>query len=228
MTPRDFRTRLARRAAKAGVFLPEPLPEGLASYYELLSRWNRKINLTALDDPDESIDRLLIEPVVAARYIPTPDARLIDIGSGGGSPAIPMRLALPGLRLTMVEAKARKSAFLREAVRALSLTGTAVETARYEELLARPELHEAFSAVSIRAVRIEGRVLQTLQAFLCPGGVMMLFRGPGGPESPTGVMPPLNWTSTLPLVDSLQSRLTLLTKRAVGTTYDVPRGTVRS
>lgn len=227
MAPRDLRTRLSRRAAKAGVSLSDIVTEGLIAYYELLSRWNRKINLTSLDDPDASIDRLLVEPVLAARYVPTPHTRLIDIGSGGGSPAIPMRLVLPNLQLTMVEAKARKSAFLREAVRALSLPGTTVETARYEELLTRPELHETFGAVSVRAVRIESRVLQTLQAFLSTGGVMLLFRGPGGPESPSAIMPPLVWTSTVPLLDSLQSRLTILSKRAVGQAFDVPRGTMQ-
>jgi 16S rRNA (guanine527-N7)-methyltransferase len=222
-----LRSRLARRAAKAGVFLPDVLADGLLAYFDLLSRWNTKINLTALQDLDESVDRLLVEPLVAARAIPAPDARLIDIGSGGGSPAIPMRLAVPALKLTMVEAKARKSAFLREAVRTLSLTDTSVETARYEELLARPELHEAFSCLSIRAVRIESRVLQSLQAFIAPGGLILLFRGPGGPENPAGVMPPLTWTATVPLVDALQSRLTVLTKRLVGVAFDVPRGTNR-
>jgi 16S rRNA (guanine527-N7)-methyltransferase len=208
------------------VFLPDSLTDGLLAYFDLLARWNKKINLTSLQDPDESLDRLLLEPLIAARHLPVADTRLIDIGSGGGSPAIPMRLALPGLRLTMVEVKARKSAFLREAVRVLSLAGTSVETARHEELLARPELHEAFGAVSVRAVRVESRVLQTLQAFVCPGGVVLLFRGPGGPEAPAGIIPPLSWTATVPLVDSLQSRLTILTKRAVGIGSDVPRGTL--
>jgi 16S rRNA (guanine527-N7)-methyltransferase len=207
------------------VFVPDALSDGLLAYFDLLSRWNKKINLTALQDLDEAVDRLLIEPLVAVRAVPSPDVRLIDIGSGGGSPAIPMRLALPAAHLTMVEAKARKSAFLREAVRTLSLTNTAVETARYEELLTRPELHEAFGCLSIRAVRVESRVLQTLQAFIAPGGLLLLFRGPGGPQSPSGVMPPLTWTATIPLVDALQSRLTVLTKRPVGVAFDVSRGT---
>ncbi|HXW06546.1 MAG TPA: 16S rRNA (guanine(527)-N(7))-methyltransferase RsmG [Vicinamibacterales bacterium] len=228
MASRDLRSRLAKRAAKAGVFLPDALSEGLLAYFDLLARWNRKINLTALDDSDEAVDRLLIEPVIAVRFVPAGATRLIDIGSGGGSPSIPMRMALPGLRLTMVESKARKSAFLREAVRVLALADTVVETARYEELLARPELHEAFSALSVRAVRMESRVLQNLQAFLPPGGVMLLFRGPGGPEAPGAVFPPLVWTATHPLVDSLRSRLTVLTKRAVGVAFHVPRGTVTS
>ncbi len=93
MAARDLRTRLARRASRAGVFLTDDLSEQLAVYYELLERWNRKINLTALDDPDLAIDRLLIEPVVASRYLPQGPITLMDVGSGGGSPALPLTLA---------------------------------------------------------------------------------------------------------------------------------------
>jgi len=211
VAPRDFRTRLAKRARKAGVFLSDDLAAQISAYYELLDRWNRKINLTSLDDPDDAIDRLLLEPIVAARQLPGPVARLMDIGSGGGSPAIPLKLVAPGMALTMVEAKARKSAFLREAVRTLRLQQTVVETARYEELLARPELHETFDVLSLRAVRVEIRTLFTLQAFVRRGGLLFLFRGPSGPDVPE-VVPPLRWLSTVPLIETLQSRLTLLQK----------------
>ena len=135
----------------------------------------------------------------------------MDIGSGGGSPAIPMKLCVPTIGLTMVEAKARKSAFLREAVRTLRLNRSVVETARYEELLARPDLHEAFDILSLRAVRVEVRTLFTLQAFVKRGGVLFLFRGPSGPDIPE-VVPPLRWVATVPLIETLQSRLTLLQK----------------
>lgn len=211
MAPRDLRTRLNSRAAKSGVFLPGELSDRLIAYYELLARWNRKINLTALDNPDEAIDRLLLEPILAARHLPSPDVHIMDVGSGGGSPAIPLKLAAPLSGLTMVEVKARKSAFLREAVRVLELTDSTVETSRYEELLARPELHEAFGILTLRAVRVELRSLMTLQAFLKPGGMMFMFRGPGGPGEPQSV-PTLRWVGTHALVDSLQSRLTILKK----------------
>ena len=222
MPPRDLRTRLAKRSVKAGFCLSEDLTSGLTAYYDLLARWNSKINLTALDNPDEAIDRLLLEPVVAARQIPPGAVRLMDVGSGGGSPAIPLALTHgPETQLTMVEVKARKSAFLREAVRTLNLSGTAVETARYEELLARPELHEHFDVLSMRAVRVDPKILVSLQAFMKPGGLLLLFRGPTGPETPEGVIPPLQWKATVPLVESLRSRLTILVKAS----RDVPRGT---
>ncbi len=193
------------------MFLPDDLLTQLSGYYELLDRWNRKINLTALDNPDEAIDRLVLEPIVAARHVPSPTGNQMDIGSGGGSPAIPMKLCVPTIGLTMVEAKARKSAFLREAVRTLRLDHSVVETARYEELLARPDLHEAFDILSLRAVRVEVRTLFTLQAFVKRGGVLFLFRGPSGPDIPE-VVPPLRWVATVPLIETLQSRLTVLQK----------------
>lgn len=224
MPPRDLRTRLAKRSVKAGFCLSDDLSAGLTSYYDLLARWNSKINLTALENPDEAIDRLLLEPVVAARQIPPGPVCLMDVGSGGGSPAIPLALTHgPQTQLTMVEVKARKCAFLREAVRTLSLPTTSVETARYEELLVRPELHEHFDVLSMRAVRVDPKILNSLQAFLKPGGLLLLFRGPAGAEAPEGVMPPLEWKLTVPLLESLRSRLTVLVKAS----QDVPRGTLR-
>jgi 16S rRNA (guanine527-N7)-methyltransferase len=216
VAPRDFATRLTRRAARAGLTLSEDLVTRLDTFYALLSRWNEKINLTSLSDADEAIERLLLEPLLAARRLSPSASTLLDVGSGGGSPAIPLKLAAPHLSLTMVEVKARKSAFLREAVRQLALRDAQVETIRIEELLTRSELHEAFDVVSVRAVRIEARMLHTLQAFLSPGGQIFLFRGPSGPDTPTSVFPPLEWQGTYPLVDTLQSRLTIISKRAIG------------
>jgi hypothetical protein len=97
----------------------------------------------------------------------------------------------------------------------LGLDRAQVETARYEELLARPELHETQDVVSLRAVRTEARVLTTLQAFVADGGMLVLFRGPGGSDAPA-VVPPLQWTGTFPLLESLQSRVTILAKRRIG------------
>jgi 16S rRNA (guanine527-N7)-methyltransferase len=99
---RDTRARVIRRAAKADVALPGPLGDRLAAFLELLFRWNRKINLTSLRDTDDAIDRLLIEPLAVLRHVPPGSARLIDLGSGGGSPAIPLALARSDVDLMMV------------------------------------------------------------------------------------------------------------------------------
>jgi 16S rRNA (guanine527-N7)-methyltransferase len=195
------------------------LIDGLETYFQLLTKWNAKINLTAFrltpEGDDAAIDRLLIEPVVAARYIPENARTLLDAGSGGGSPAIPLKLASTNLSLRMVEVKTRKAVFLREAVRALGLRDAEVETSRFEELLPRAELHEAVDLVSIRAVRIDIRTLNSLQAFLRPGGKLLLFRGASKSDLEDSPPPPLAWMATYPLVDSLHSKLVVLSKTRV-------------
>lgn len=226
MNSREFQRRLGRRARRAGLTLTVELAAQLEAYYRLLTIWNAKINLTGLklsEASPDAIDRLLIEPVVAARYAPMKAARMLDVGTGGGSPAIPLALAVPCASLLMVESKTRKSVFLREAVRTLGLKAAEVVTARFEELLARPDLHETLDLVTVRAVRIESRMLLTLQAFAKPGGLVFLFRGAGTSDPSESVTPPLAWKATYPLIESLRSRLVVLEKRA--TTGSVPRGT---
>lgn len=177
-------------------------------FLELLLRWNRKINLTALDNLDAAVDRLLLEPLAAARHVKPPSGRLIDLGSGGGSPAIPLALALPELDLTMVEIKARKAAFLREAVRVLELSRALVENMRFQDLLEQHGQRGTYSAVSVRAIRVETSTLRQIAQFLGPDGLALLFRGPSGPnELPDA--DPLAWTGTYPLLDPLESRLTV-------------------
>jgi 16S rRNA (guanine527-N7)-methyltransferase len=216
---REFQERLRRRARSADVSLSPEVAAKLEAYHGLLARWNAKVNLTALRLPpggeDESIDRLLIEPLAAVRYFPDRATTLLDAGSGGGSPAIPIKLALPQLRVRMVESKTRKAVFLREAVRTLGLAGVDVEATRFEELLARPELHESTDVVTVRAVRIEPKVLLVLQAFLRSGGQLFLFRG-SARATVESVTPPLAWKATYPLVDPLRSRLVVFEKLPVG------------
>jgi len=219
VTSKEFRERLQRRTKRAGIVVPANLASQLETYYRLLATWNEKINLTALnlgDGSDEAFDRLLVEPLAAARYLSVQSGRMLDVGSGGGSPAIPMKLAIPGLNLLMVESKTRKSVFLREAIRALALEGVDVATARFEELLARPDLHEACDIVTIRAVRVESRVLTGLQAFLKPAALLLLFKGPSTGNAVESAPPPLAWRATYPLVESLRSRLVVLEKRRLG------------
>ncbi len=185
-----------------------------------LTKWNAKINLTSFklepNGDDEVMDWLLIEPVIAARHISARAEAAIDIGSGGGSPALPLALACPRLSLRMVESKTRKAVFLREAVRELGLNRVIIETSRFEELLTRPELHEGLDLVTIRAVRVEPRTLISLQAFLRPRGELFLFRGPGGADVVDALTPALVWLATYPLVDALRSRLVVLQKTSIG------------
>jgi 16S rRNA (guanine527-N7)-methyltransferase len=219
VSARELRDRLQRRARRADVTLTPPLVEGLEHYYRLLAKWNAKINLTGYqldhEGADEAIDRLIVEPLRAVRHMSRRTGTMMDIGSGGGSPAIPMKLAIPSMALRLVEAKTRKAVFLRHAVRELGLSGVDVETTRYEELLTRPELHESLDLVTLRAVRVEARTLVALQAFLRTGGQLFLFRGHSGADVPPALPPGLIWSATYPLVENLRSRLVVLMKTAL-------------
>ncbi len=198
MTSKEFAQRLSRRAKRVRLQLRPDLVDALWVYFELLFRWNEKINLTSfsLEASDEAIDRLLIEPLLVVPLLRGPSVKLMDIGSGGGSPAIPLALATYEPELVMVESKARKCAFLREAMRRLALAGS-VESARFEELLSRSDFHEAFDYLSLRAVRTELRTLHSLQAFLRPGGRLLLFKTAS--KTRPDVVPPLRWMEAQPL-----------------------------
>ncbi len=205
-------TRLRGRAAVAGVKLEPVLAGRLAAYVELLQRWNARLNLTALDAGDHGLDRLVIEPLAAARHVPRAAVKMIDIGSGGGSPAIPLRMELSGARLVMVEARQRKAAFLREAVRRLELADCTVETGRFETLASRPDLQQAFDLLTVRGVRIGAEELQRLEKFVAPGGQLFLFRSGTTEDLPAAIPQPLERRAERPLVESLGSRLVVLGK----------------
>lgn len=210
----SIREKLAKRALKAGLSLPEGVTDRLTAYFELLRKWNRKVSLTSLpveEAGDEAVDRLLIEPVVATKYFPSSDGVVLDVGSGGGSPAIPMKLAAPNISLRMVESKTRKAAFLREVVRTLELDKVAVDAVRFEELLARPALHDAVDVVTLRAVRVDRKTLSELQSFIRPAGLLFLF-GTAAPTPPQLGAPHLTTVANPVLLNQWGSRLEILQK----------------
>jgi len=165
VTSLEFRDRLARRTRRAKAPITLAMLEPLEAYFHLLTHWNARINLTALplDVPtDEAFDRLLVEPLAAAKQVPahTPSV-WFDLGSGGGSPAIPLKIARPALKLTMVESKERKGAFLREAVRALGLVDASVETERFEIVAGKSAFASSADLVTVRAVRTDDRLFES-------------------------------------------------------------------
>jgi 16S rRNA (guanine527-N7)-methyltransferase len=178
MSRNAFQLQLTRRASAAGIDLPTTLCEQLEAYYRLLAHWNETINLTALPlDPltDEALDRLLIEPLAGARYVSGDAPSWFDLGTGGGSPAIPLKLAKPQAVLTMVESRYRKAAFLREASRSLSLSSTNVETERIENVAANSANAATADLVTVRAVRADEILFSAMRTLLKPGGRALLF-----------------------------------------------------
>jgi len=179
--------RLRDRARALGITVPAAIEAQLVVYFDLLTRWNAKINLTALTDTDAAIDRLLLEPLAAATALSS-QIDLLDLGSGGGSPAIPLALAAAARRLVMVESKGRKAAFLREAARSVELPAV-VENTRFESLAAQGTYAGQIDAVSIRAVRPDLSTLTIAKTFLKPDGKVAIFspKAASPPELPDGL-----------------------------------------
>ena len=210
MEPGGLSDRIATRARLAGTCIDGPLADSLARYLALLIRWNERMNLTALTDDDEGLDRLVVEPLMAAARLPAGELRVIDIGSGGGSPAVPMRLARADVRLRMVESKTRKAAFLREAVRHLGLARTEVDACRYEDLPGRLGEADRADVVTVRAVRLDEAGFSSLARLLDERGRVFLFEGErtgreGGAD--------FELEGSFPLVEGLRSRLSVLRRR---------------
>jgi 16S rRNA (guanine527-N7)-methyltransferase len=174
----EFRNRLVALALEANVDVPSALIESLAVYFETLSRWNSKINLTSLtlEPPSaETFHRLLLEPLKAVLEVPLGAERWFDIGSGGGSPAIPMKLARPNLILTLVESKTRKAAFLRELIRALGLSNATVLCDRLEDIVSQSEYQNLATLITLRAVRLDDALVRAVRRLAHPHGELWLF-----------------------------------------------------
>lgn len=130
--------------------LPDNLIPQVSEYLDLLIRWNSRVSLTSIRRPEEIVQRHFGESLFTAGHLATritPDAELLDYGSGPGFPGLPIQMALPPLRVTVAESQAKKVAFLREVIRTLGLAAE-VWPQRVEDL--PPD--RRFDALTMRAV----------------------------------------------------------------------------
>jgi 16S rRNA (guanine527-N7)-methyltransferase len=179
VTTDSFKALLDARARLAGLTIDSRITEGLELYFQCLSKWNRKINLAGFDleaPTPAAIDRLLIEPIQAAKVLSRHPESMLDVGSGGGSPAIPMTLVLAPRRAVYVEARERKGVFLKEAIAALGLTGVVdVCVDRLESL--PPDADTRYSLVTTRAVKLDRARLQLIASLMADDGRFIAFQG---------------------------------------------------
>lgn len=147
LTPEAIAELLAPYIVHAGqAAIPNDIYGQLALYLQLILKWNARINLTAIRNPEEIVHRHFGESIFAGLHLGPCDS-LLDLGSGAGFPGIPIQLVRPELSVTLAESRARKAAFLREAIRTLSLK-IEVWADRAEILPA----HCRFDTVTLRAV----------------------------------------------------------------------------
>jgi 16S rRNA (guanine527-N7)-methyltransferase len=153
--------------------LPAEMLEQFRLYLDLLLRWNARVNLTAVRDPEQIVTRHFGESLFAARMLDPQAAgpiTLADVGSGAGFPGIPIKLWALHLELTLIESHNKKATFLREALRTLKLNHAQVFCGRAEQWGQTADL------VTLRAVEHFERALPVAEALVRPGGKLCLMK----------------------------------------------------
>jgi 16S rRNA (guanine527-N7)-methyltransferase len=215
----------ARIAALLEPFLKQPLAaptlEQISTYIDLLLRWNVRINLTAIRTQEQIVTRHFGESFFLARHLfeapqssrpshtergqaesrtitPAHPPRVLDIGSGAGFPALPLKLWAPDIHLTLVESNHKKAAFLNEVSRALTLTNVNVISDRAETLAVR--LGPRADIVTLRAVERFEAILPEAVALLAPKATLALLIGAA--QLPHLSTMQLKWHSPIPVPQS--------------------------
>jgi 16S rRNA (guanine527-N7)-methyltransferase len=168
---------LSEGAAAIGVRLGPAELALFAAYHRELLLWNRRINLVSKRSSKEIVIRHFLDSLTPAPFLDRPGGALIDLGSGGGFPGIPLRIAVPELQLSLVEASRKKSSFLSHIVRILLLGGVQVVRERVEVLTAGEPLAGSFDMLISRAAFKLPELLRMASFFLKPGGQLIAMKG---------------------------------------------------
>jgi len=152
-----------------------PLPaadrQRLLVFVRLLAKWNAAYNLTAVRDPEEMVTRHLLDSLVLLPYLH--GSRVLDIGTGPGLPGIPLAVARPDCAFTLLDANAKKTRFVTQAVGELGLKNVDVLQARVENY--RPE--QKFDTLVARAFSSIAELLKSAQHLCAPGGRFLAMKG---------------------------------------------------
>ena len=168
----EFWNSLQAHAASYGEDLSDQALEKLGCYYELLLKWNDRLHLVAPCSPDEFATRHVLESLMLLRHLSL-NARVADVGSGGGLPIIPCLIARPDISATLFEASPKKSVFLREALRTVDCQTRGVVVARKFQEMATPEA----DVVTCRALDRFAKSLPALIEWSPPTSTLFLLAG---------------------------------------------------
>jgi 16S rRNA (guanine527-N7)-methyltransferase len=180
----------------------------ISTYIDLLLKWNSRINLTAIRDPGEIVQRHFGESLFAAKYAldQKPVETAIDLGSGAGFPGVPFAILAPDVRVTLIESQQRKATFLKELIYTLGLKNVRVFGARAESYSGTADL------VMLRAVERFEQALQMAVRLTEPGGRIALMIGSGQVELARKLGITVNWSDSVQIPGS-HSRELLLGRR---------------
>lgn len=173
--------RLHKGLQEMGLALPPATEARLLDYLRLLEKWNRAYNLTAVRDPQEMVGRHLLDSLTVLPYVKGP--RVLDVGTGAGLPGIPLALALPELRFTLLDSNAKKTRFVTQAAHELSLANIAVVQARTEQF----QPSERFDTVIARAFASIPDMLAATRHLCASGGRWLAMKGVFPQEELAGI-----------------------------------------
>ncbi len=175
------RERLSAGLAGLGIALPEEMQDKLLSYLDLLLKWNKTYNLTALRDPLQGLTHHLLDSLAILPWVN--EASLLDVGSGGGLPGIPLAIARPQLAVTLVDAVQKKISFLQQAAIELQLPNVQAVHARVETLSG------AYPLITSRAFAELGDFVGLTRHLLAENGRWLAMKGVR-PDAEIAALPP--------------------------------------
>ena len=172
-------------AAELGIHLSLAQLGQLRRYYDEMVKWNTRVNLTSVTDWEEAQARHFLDSLTVALALPDSlpgSARFIDVGSGAGFPGVPMKIAFPGLKATLIDSTAKKTAFLIALIDSLGLEGVEVRTGRAETLAHDPALRESFDFATARALAGMAILAELTLPFCRVGGIVVAQKNRGADE----------------------------------------------
>lgn len=166
-------------AEKLGIVFEPGEVERLGRFLALLLHAGTRMNLTAIKDPGLAWQRHVLDSLtLMAPLAELPQgARVLDVGTGGGVPGVPLAIVRPDLRFTLLDATAKKTAFVRAAMDVLGVEHASVVTARAEAAARDPSHRDTYDAAIARAVGPMATVAELATPFVKPGGVALLIKG---------------------------------------------------
>jgi 16S rRNA (guanine527-N7)-methyltransferase len=168
--------KLRAGAKELGLELSPAQLEQFASYYHELLDWNRRVNLTAITGYEEvQLKHFLDSLTITLAWLPEIDAglRVIDVGTGAGIPGIPLKIALPAIKLVLLEATAKKANFLSHISQKLGLANVEIVVGRAEDVAYQPQYREKFDVVLSRAVAALPTLVELTLPFCAIGGIFI-------------------------------------------------------
>ncbi len=146
-----------------------------STLYEMLINYNKMFNLTAITEKEQVYIKHFIDSVLGAKFFK--GTKVLDVGSGGGFPAIPVKIMRDDLDFTLMEATGKKCDFLNKVIEELGLKNIRVVCGRAEELAKTKEFREQFDTVSARALARLNTLSEYLLPFVKKGGIMLSYKG---------------------------------------------------